>query len=244
MRTKNPDLKVRADEILELLFSKTLHSGYWSRVQFGARTKFFEQSNGILSLVVLTWLRQLQQFFLNDEHGHKNGDWNDLGKYTGVTTNPMKDITPLANINFSAAAKPKVLTQITNLDQFKPNEDITGVCTSLEEWALRILKPNQVVQLQKLVEADSETASRIERVQGEILQEFKITTTDFTADTNDVETEINNLAKLDTYTKRNKNLSVYKLAHQVNQLINESLEKATNQQKKAKKNLQPKRTKT
>jgi hypothetical protein len=73
----------------------------------------------------------------------------------------MKDTTPLANINFSAAAKPKVLTQITNVNQFKPNEDITGVCTSLEEWALRILKPNQAVQLQELVDTDSETASRI-----------------------------------------------------------------------------------
>jgi hypothetical protein len=136
MRTKNPDLKVRAEEILEVLCLKTLHSGHWSRVQFGARTKFFERSNGILSLVVLTWLHQLQQFFLDDKHGHKNGDWNDLGKYTGVTTNPMKDMTPLANINFSAAAKPKVHTQITNVDQFKPNKDVTGVCTSLEEMGV------------------------------------------------------------------------------------------------------------
>jgi hypothetical protein len=116
MRSKNLDLKGRAEEILEVLFTETLHSGHWSRVQFGARTKFFEQSNGILSLVVLTWLHQLQQFFLDDEHKHKNGDWNNLGKYTGVTTNSMKDTTPLANINFSAAAKPKVLTQITNID--------------------------------------------------------------------------------------------------------------------------------
>jgi hypothetical protein len=156
----------------------------------------------------------------------------------------MKDTTPLANINFSAAAKPKVLTQITNVSQFKPNEDITGVCTSLEEWAFHILKPNQAVQLQVLVDTDSETASRIERVQEEILQEFKITTTDFTSDTNNIDTENNNLAKLDTNTKRNKDLSIYELAHHVNALISESLEKATNQQKRAKKRLQPKRTKT
>ncbi len=208
MRTKNPDLKGRAEEILEVLFSKTLHSGHWSRVQFGAKTKFFEQSNGILSLVVLTWLRQLQQFFLDDKHGHKNGNWNNLGKYTGFTTNPMKDTTPLANINFSAAAKPRVLTQITNVDQFKPNKDVTVVCTALEEWVLRILNPNQAVQLQELVDTDSETECRIERVQEKILQEFKIRTTNFTSDTNDVETENNNLAELHTNTKRNRNLSV------------------------------------
>jgi hypothetical protein len=74
MRSKKPDLKGRAEEILEVLFTKTLHSGHWSHVQFGARTKFFEQSNGILSLVVLTWLRQLQQFFLDDKCGHENRD--------------------------------------------------------------------------------------------------------------------------------------------------------------------------
>jgi hypothetical protein len=128
----------------------------------------------------------------------------------------MKDTTPLGNINFSAAAKPKVLTQITNVDQFKPKEDITGVCASLEEWALCILKPNQTVQLQDLVDTDYETESRIKRVQEEILQEFKITTTDFTSDTDNVDTENNNLAKLDTNTKRNKDLLIYELAHKVN----------------------------
>ncbi len=59
-------------------------------------------------------------------------------------------------------------------------------------------------------------------------------TTNFTSDTNNIETENNNLAELDTNTKRNKNFSVYKLAHQVNKLIRESLEKATNRQKRAK----------
>jgi hypothetical protein len=201
MRSKNPDLKDRAEELLDVLFTKTLHSGYWSRVQFRARTQFFERSIGILSVVVPTWLRQLPQFFLNDKHGCNNGDWNNLGKFNRVTTNPMKDTTPLADINFSAAAKSNVLTQITNVDQFKPKEDITGVCTSLEEWTLCILKLNQAVQLQELVDADSETERRIKRVQEEILQEFKITTTNFTSDTNDVETENDNLAKLDTNTK-------------------------------------------
>ncbi len=87
MLTKNLDLKGRAEEILDVLFSKTLHCGYWLRTQFGARTIFFEQSNGVLSLVVLTWLRQLQRFFLNDEHTHNNGNRSKLGKYTGCTTN-------------------------------------------------------------------------------------------------------------------------------------------------------------
>ncbi len=86
----------------------------------------------------------------------------------------------------------------------------------MEEWALRILNPNQAVQLQELVDTDSETASCIERVQEDILQEFNNMTTNFTSITNDVATENDNLAELDSNTKRNKNLSVYKLEHQVN----------------------------
>ncbi len=53
-------------------------------------------------------------------------------------------------------------------------------------------------------------------------------TIDFTSDTDNVDTENNNLAKLDTNTKKNKDLSIYKLAHKVNALISESLEKAKN----------------
>ncbi len=69
-------------------------------------------------------------------------------------------------------------------------------------------------------------------------------TTDFTSDTDNIDTENDNLAKLDTNTKRNKDLSIYELAHKVNVLISESLEKAKNQMKPAKKRLQPKRMKT
>ncbi len=81
--------------------------------------------------------------------------------------------------------------------------------------------------MQDLVDTDSERESRIERVQEEILQEFKITTTDFTSDTDNVDT--------DTNTKRNKDLSIYELAHKVTALISESLEKAKDQMKPAKK---------
>ncbi len=37
MQTKHPDLKVRANEILDVLFNKTLQSGHWSHVQFGTK---------------------------------------------------------------------------------------------------------------------------------------------------------------------------------------------------------------
>jgi hypothetical protein len=111
------------------------------------------------------------------------------------------------------------------------------VCTSLEEWAFRILKPKQQVQLSELVEIDSQTASQIETVHEENQQQFKITTTDFTSNTNNVEMGIDNLAELDTNTNRNKDLSFYKLALCVNKLIGKSLQKAQNRQKNTKKKL-------
>jgi hypothetical protein len=143
---------------------KTLHSGHWTRVHFGTKSKFFERPNGILSLVVLTWMRQLQQFFLNEEKKDQNGDWNTLGKYTGITTNNMKETTPLANINFSSVSTPNTLTQITKVKQVKPTEEIKGVCTSLEEWALCILSAPEQIQLKELYNNDSETQHRVDRV--------------------------------------------------------------------------------
>ncbi len=156
MQTKNPDLKRRATEILDILFINTIHSGHWSHVQFGMRQKFFQQNNRILSLIVLAWLRQLQQFFLNEDKNDKNGDWTIFGKYTGTTSNHLRD-TPLANINFSSASSPNILTQITKLTQFKPSEEIKGVWTSLEEWALHILQPekDQEFQLKELFDWDN-----------------------------------------------------------------------------------------
>ena len=161
MQTKNPDLKRRATEILDVLFINTVHSGHWSHVQFGTRQKFFQQNNGILSLIVLTWLRQLQQFFLNEDKNDKNGDWNIFGNYTGTTSNHLRD-TPLANIKLSSASSPNVLTQITKITQFKPFEEIKGVCTGLEEWALRILQPekDQEFQLKELYDNDAERNER------------------------------------------------------------------------------------
>jgi hypothetical protein len=73
-----------------------------------------------------------------------------LEKYIGTTANNLMDTTPLANINFSSVSTPNILTQITKIKQFKPFEEIKGVCTSLVEWALRILQPDQELQLKEL----------------------------------------------------------------------------------------------
>jgi hypothetical protein len=181
-KQKKPELKGRATDILDVLLNNTVHSRHWSHVQFGTKKKFFQQNNSILRLAILTWLQQLQQFFLNKEKKDKNGGWNNSRKYTGTTANNLKDTTSLANINFSSVSTPNVLTQITKIKQFTPFEEIKGVCTSLEEWALRILQPDQEFQLKELYDNDPETAQHWDRVlEGKKRPTFKIITKIFTA---------------------------------------------------------------
>ncbi len=64
--TKNKvkdQVKVNAQQIVEVIFNKTLHIGHFNKVQFGAMNKFLTRTNQTLSLVVLIWLHQLQEFF-------------------------------------------------------------------------------------------------------------------------------------------------------------------------------------
>jgi hypothetical protein len=118
--------------VVNVLFNKTLHVGHWSKVKFGTMQVFNGRQNKTLILVVLTWLHQLQQYFLQTPND-KNGDWSKLGKYCGMITNPLKATAPLANINFSQYLQQQVSEQITHVKDFKPLENRDGVCTSLEE---------------------------------------------------------------------------------------------------------------
>jgi hypothetical protein len=208
------------------------------------RQKLFQQNNGTLSLIVLTWLRKLQQFFLNEDKNDKNGDWNIFGKFTGTPSNHLRD-TPLANINFSSASSPNILIQITKITQFKPSEEIKGVYTSLEEWALRILQPekDQEFQLKELYDYDAETIRHWDRVvKGKKPAPFNITTKNFTAgkDNIDGNTKNDDLDGLGTNTNRHEGQSNQEPMLVVNTFFNESLQKADKRMKLAKKF--PKRT--
>jgi hypothetical protein len=70
----------------------------------------------------------------------------------------------MAKINFSKYSTQNNLTQITQVKQFNPFKEKKGVCTSLEEWALRILQSNQEFQLKVLYVNDPEKAQHWDRV--------------------------------------------------------------------------------
>jgi hypothetical protein len=144
------------------------------------------------------------------------------------------------NINFSSASSPNVLTLITKITQFKPSEEIKGVCASLEEWVLRILQPDQdqEFQLKELYDNDAETTRRWDKVVKEKKPAtFIITTNNFTAGKDNIEgnTKNDDLNGLNTNTNRHEGQSNQELALMVNTVLIESLQKADKRQKLAKK---------
>ncbi len=127
-----------------------------------------------------------------------------FGKYTGTTSNHLRDTT-LANINFSSASSPNILTQITKITQFKPSEEIKGVCTSLEEWALCILQPekDQEFQLKEVYDKDAETTRRWDRVvKGKKPTPFNITTKNFTAGKDNIDGNTKTMILMDLILKQ------------------------------------------
>ena len=54
--------KEKANRVLTILFQKTQHN-YFTKLPFGSKANFEKSPNFILPLVVLTWLRQLQEYF-------------------------------------------------------------------------------------------------------------------------------------------------------------------------------------
>jgi hypothetical protein len=133
--------QTNANRIIEVLVNKTKHNKHFAKVQFGSKRNFVATQNFKLSLILLIWLHQLQQYFLHPNMTTSdNEDWNKYGKYCGTTSNPMATSPPLANINFSKQLSPNDKDVIKNVLQFNPEEEKYGVCTSLEEWAFLILK--------------------------------------------------------------------------------------------------------
>jgi hypothetical protein len=59
----DPSKKEHADELLTILFDKTLHNGCFGKLPFGSKDKFAKMTNTTLPLVILTWLRQLEEYF-------------------------------------------------------------------------------------------------------------------------------------------------------------------------------------
>ena len=131
--------------MLHILLNSTAHSSYFSKLHFGKKQKFVHIDKPILYLVVLTWLRQLQQHFFNQNETDIKRDWHKkFGRYC-ATSNANKNKL-LGYIHMSKATSKKPIP-VKSFNWFVPSKRNNCV-TSLLQWAAQIL--SQDISLGKL----------------------------------------------------------------------------------------------
>ncbi len=116
----DPSKKERAEELLTILFDKTLYNGYFGKLPFGSKEKFAKMTNTTLPLVVLMWLRQLEEYFYEIDDTNGSRDWNAHVKYCPVKAWNVSKEFPLDNIHMIKANSTAV-TKITSVQSIKPD---------------------------------------------------------------------------------------------------------------------------
>jgi len=163
--------------MLDLIFDKTEHNSYFGKFNFGSKEKFKTANNSSLYLLILTWLRQLEQYFYNDDGNDEfDCDWNGHGRYYATTASMLK-ASPLANINMAKADGIK--TPVSDVSFFEPTHR-DGVCASLEEWGARIFKPHNKKVLRDAKSGCEKTKQRFDRA-NKVIEEITFTTTDLSS---------------------------------------------------------------
>jgi hypothetical protein len=137
----------------------------------------------------------------------------------------------LANINFSQYSQQQVHELITHVKDFRPLENKDGVCTSLEESALRILTPDKKFPLENLYNKDKETHWCFDHaIQVLKMDTFEITNDNFTTIgiySNDIENP--DLKGLDTSVERQQGVQTCDLIGMVNAVLLDCVNKAVKQ---------------
>ena len=135
-KQRNPEDK--PTKMLEVLFDNTEHCSYFDRLPFGRRKKFETMSNTTIPLVILTWLRQLQEYFFNQPEMRESIDWNEYGQYCNVSSKYAVS-KGVYNIHMATATSADG-EKIDSIDCVKPNKKYsTKVVKSLFNWAELIL---------------------------------------------------------------------------------------------------------
>jgi len=125
---------------LTILFDKTEHCSYFEKLGFGKKMRFDKMSNAILPLVILTWLRQLQEHVYKLPDHSSQTDWSDVGRY--FTQPPIKAVSKGVNHVHMSKAKTPVVQRMKSFDDVIPKKTGKGtekVIRSLLEWADMIL---------------------------------------------------------------------------------------------------------
>jgi hypothetical protein len=179
MTTQGSELFSMTQGVHKTLLKYTLHSGYFHKCNFAgvSESTWKDDIKFMIPFLVLAWLRQLQQFFNKEQ----TRTWNDLGNYTPhLRLSHGEGSDPLAVVYLSKADTGQPV-KVKNFNDIKPNESYskkkekTIVFTSLEEWAMLILKPPVRNQLDQAIEADPETQERWNRCKQKLKNGYKFT---------------------------------------------------------------------
>jgi len=226
--TKKRDSTKRPTELLDVLFEKTEHCSYFEKLPFGKKTKFEKMSNTTLALVIMTWLRQLQEHFYEQAEIKPSIDWNDLGRYCNVPYRYAVE-KGVSNVHM-AKANSTTAAQIETFDNIKPNKkNSTTVVKSLFEWAERILyRENDYVD---------ELTNSIERGKKSMPPKYEMTDKNYQQSTLNVTTnkDIDTFTPEDQQSKTPAQLMSVVSSFMTNEI--ERLQKMTGQKKASQKNI-------
>ncbi len=160
LRTGDEDDKHMDDAkaIHELLMKHTLHIGVFHKCSF-AKVETPVWNNDVkymIPIVILTWLRQLGEYFFR----YENETWAVLGDYLGNEKDEPKN--PFGNVVLKN--KSGQTYRVKEYANIKPDKTYKkkrkAVCTSLEEWAMCLLKPNLPKKLQEATDSDDKSKQR------------------------------------------------------------------------------------
>ena len=140
---KQRDPTKRPTRQINILFNQTEHCSYFDKLAFGKKMRFEKMANTTIPLVILTWLRQLQEHVFKLPDHNLQADWSDLGQYF---TQPLsKSVSKGVNhVHLSNATSPVVyrMTSFDNIIPRKKGKGTNKVVRSLSKWADRILCRN------------------------------------------------------------------------------------------------------
>ena len=118
----------------------------------------------MIPFLLLTWLRQLQQYFKSKKNDKRT--WTENGNYQPhMTLSKGESKNPLAIVYLSKPGTKKPF-KVKSYDHIKPYEpqnikDITNVLIpSFEEWAMILLTPPNQTRLTQAIQDDVDTRRR------------------------------------------------------------------------------------
>ena len=159
-------MKDQAERCLSTLFDVTIteHYGSFTRTEFGGKQNSKKMPNFAIPLVILTWNRMLQEYFLaNSEYTFFGlGDYSEQKK--------KNTAAPYDNMFLSVDGFEEF--KVDSFSCFQPHETLErspDVCPSLFQWAEYLLTP--------VIESESEKKERLQKLGEKPMQRYNMTHT-------------------------------------------------------------------